>query len=157
MKIIPDFITNTPDIISLLEEYNHLFVPRKGSMSHESIIPGLKSQFSTLIHEKMPDILIDTIFKKSKFSEDIRRYYAFIQIQKYEPGDFIVPHADNYEIMNLHLVILTTSDKDGFILEHEGKLHRILDQAGQKIEFDLNAVHWVDPVINKRYSLVIGE
>ena len=156
-KIIYNFIENSADIIYLAEK-NGNFKPREGGNVHESIIPGLRSKFSTLHSKDMDDLLIDTIFEHSKFDPFLRDTFSFIQIQKYNIGDFIVPHKDIYDIMKLHLVILTNSNVDGLVIEDgNGGLKKIYDRAGSYIDFDNSLFHWVDPVQTVRYSLVIGE
>ena len=102
--------------------------------------------------------LIDAIFKDSDFEDDLKDFYSFIQIQKYDPGDFIAPHRDSYEIQKLHLLTLTSSDTDGLVCEDmQGGLQKIFDKAGQYIDFPYDAVHYVSPVKEKRYSMVIAE
>jgi hypothetical protein len=133
-------------------------------VAHKAITEqGLKTEIISI--DPMPraeiDALANTIirspFEDCDFDPDLRDFYFFVQIQKYEPGNYIVPHKDNYNVKKLHLVTLTTSDCDGLILEHNNELVKIFDVAGQKIESDLNDWHWVDPVRDLRFSLVVGE
>lgn len=157
MKAIPDFLRNADEIIRHLGRHQHKFKPRVGEDVHTSIIPGLYSRFKTLKDRDMDDQLLDVIFASSDFDPFLRDSYNFIQIQKYEPGDFIIPHKDVYSITKLHLVILTTSDCDGFICEDgKGGLIKTFDQAGTYIDLG-DEYHWVDPVRDERYSLVVTE
>lgn len=104
----------------------------------------------------MSSTLIDSIFAESDFSSEDRDLYSFIQIQYYDVGDYIVPHSDLYAITKLHLVVLTDSICDGFCGVVDGCVYKVQDQAGTYIDFDSSCVHWVGPVCNKRWSLVIG-
>lgn len=115
------------------------------------------SQFWTLTNEFMSDEQIDLIFAESNFDKDLKDVFQFIQIQWYMPGDFIIPHKDTYDVIKLHLVTLTHSNVDGLVCQDGDTLRRVLDRRGQKIDFDYDAWHWVDPVQRNRYSLVIGE
>jgi len=158
MKIINNFIRNSADIIRLAEYQNNDFKPRVGVHKHESIIPGLCSRFKTLHSDNMSPRLIELIFEYSDFDSFLKDTFSFIQIQKYEKGDFIIPHKDIYDIQKLHLITLTTSDHDGLVIEDgNGGLVKIYDKAGTYIDFDNSLYHWVDPVEELRYSLVIGE
>lgn len=157
MKIIPNFIRNCDEILQHVERHQSKFKPREGNDVHTSIIPNLKSRFCTLKDVDMDRALIRAIFQDSDFDPFLKDSYNFIQIQRYEPGDFIVPHKDIYSITKLHLVILTSSDSDGFVMEDgKGGLVRIMDRAGQYIDLS-DEYHWVDPVVNLRYSLVVTE
>ena len=99
------------------------------------------------------------VFDDSDFDPFLKSSYSFIQIQRYDPGDYIVPHYDVYQnLTKLHLATLTTSDIDALVLEDgDGGLVRVPDDAGQYIDFDNSLFHWVSPVVERRYSLVIGE
>ena len=157
MQAIPNFLRNADEIIKHLDRHQHLFKPREGTDTHESIIPNLFSRFKTLKDCDMDAGLINVIFADNDFDPDLKDLYNFIQIQKYEPSDFIAPHKDVYSITKLHLVILTTSDSDGFVCEDgNGGLTKVYDKAGTYIDLD-DEYHWVDPVRDLRYSLVITE
>lgn len=156
LNVIPNFISNADKIVELVKEHDRYFRRREGMMTHVSVFP-FSSKFSTLADEDMSDALIQEIFQSYKWDDHTKNFYSFIQIQRYQPGDFIIPHKDDYEIKDLHLVTLTTSQHDGLITDDGTKnLVKIYDTAGQKIEFDADAWHWVDPVKDLRYSLVVG-
>lgn len=158
IKTVPNFIRNVDEILNLVKKHSHLFVPRSGKDTHASIIPNVYSKFKTLKSEKMSQELIDAIFKDSDFDSDLKDFFTFIQIQKYEPGDFIAPHRDSYDIQKLHLITLTSSETDGLVCEDkQGGLQKIFDQAGQYIDFPYDAVHYVSPVKEERYSMVVAE
>lgn len=158
IKTIPNFIRNIDEIIPLIEQHSHLFKPREGEDRHESIIPNVCSRFKTLKDCHMSKELIAAVFRDCDFDSDLKDFYNFIQIQKYEPGDYIAPHRDSYSIRKLHLVTLTSSDTDGLVCEDENhELVKIFDDAGQYIDFPYNAVHYVSPVKSLRYSIVVAE
>lgn len=157
MRTLPNFLRNSDEILSHVERHSHLFKPRDGKDSHTSIIPNLFSRFSTLKDVDMDSNLIDVIFKDNDFDPFLKDSYNFIQIQRYLPGEFIVPHKDVYSITKLHLIILTSSESDGFVCEDsKGGLIKTLDRAGTYIDI-ADEFHWVDPVISTRYSLVVTE
>lgn len=158
MQIKPNFLRNAEEILWHINTH-HLdeFHPREGGDVHTSIIPGLYSRFNTLKNNAMSPNLINTIFKDADFDELLKDTYNFIQIQQYLPGDWIVPHKDIYTITDLHLIILTTSDSDGLVVEDgKGGLQKIYDQAGTYINVG-DRYHWVNPVRDIRYSLVVTE
>jgi hypothetical protein len=157
MTTIPNFVRNPLQIVYHAVQHMDLFKPREGADTHTSIIPNLYSRFKTLKDQDMSKALIDSIFKDSDFDPLLKDTYSFIQIQKYEPGDFIVPHKDVYSIQKLHLVILTGGQYDAFICEDgKGGIVRVPDVAGTYIDLG-DEYHWVDPVVEGRMSLVIGE
>lgn len=156
LSIVPNFIENSERILEMVKQHDHLFRKRENDLTHVSVFP-FASKFQSLMFEDMSKDLIEEIFKSNSWTDETKNYYSFIQIQKYLPGDFIIPHKDDYEIMELHLVTLTNSDYDGLVVDDGTKnLVKIYDKAGQKINFDLTAWHWVDPVKDLRYSLVVG-
>lgn len=157
IKTIPNFIRNVDEIMEHIKSHQHLFRPREGSDAHESLIPGVMSRFKTLKCSDMSEELKDAIFRDSMFDPDLRYMYEFIQIQKYDVGDYIAPHRDSYHITKLHLITLTTSEVDGLVCEDNGSVSKIKDVAGTYIDFPYDAVHWVDPVSSERYSLVVCE
>lgn len=152
----PNYIKNPDLIVSLAKQHSNLFKFRDNSDAHEGLIPNVPSRFSTLYHTDMSEELIGEIFKGSLFDKETTEFYSFIQIQRYLPGDYIVPHHDLYHITKLHLITLTTSDADGFCAVVNNKIYKVFDVAGTYIDFPINSIHWVDPVKYERYSLVIG-
>jgi len=156
LKVIPQFLRNADDILSWAKDLDSYFIPRVNDDAHAGFIPGVPSQFKTLKNEIMPDSMIKTIFSDADWDDDTKDFWEFIQIQKYEPGDYIVPHRDSYRVRKLHLITLTTSDYDGLVCEDEGKLIFIPDEAGQYVDFSYTAAHYVSPVRELRYSMVIG-
>lgn len=157
LKVIPNFLRNAKEIVSFVKQCDHLFVPREGMDSHAGFIPNVQSKFHTLKSEHMPVELIRLIFSDCDFDQETKDFWDFIQIQKYKPGNYIAPHRDAYSVTKLHLITLTDSDKDGLVCENEhNELIFIPDQAGQYIDFPYSAAHYVSPVRDLRYSLVVG-
>jgi hypothetical protein len=141
--------------MSLIEDNQHLFKKREGDQHHANHM-GMMSQFKTLFHEEMPDELIEAIMKN--FPEELQETFEFLQIQKYDIGDYIVPHKDKYDIIKLHLCHLTSSKSDGTTIQVGEGIETILDKAGQYLDFPYDSWHWVNPVLeHTRYSLVVGE
>lgn len=158
IKTIPNFIRNSEEIVALAKIHWDKFKSREGADSHASIIPGLHSKFKTLKNVDMSQELIAAIFKDSDFDPDVKDFFDFIQIQKYNPFEYIAPHADTYSVQKIHLITLTSSDHDGLIcVTEDGSLEKIYDRAGQYIDFPYDAVHWVDPVEDLRFTLVVAE
>lgn len=157
IKTIPNFIRNVPEIMEHIKSHDHLFKPREGADAHASLINGVRSRFKTLKCVDMSDDMKEAIFADADFDEDLKYMYEFIQIQKYDPGDAICPHRDSYSIRKLHLITLTDSDCDGLVCESGEFIEKIYDKAGQYIDFPYDAVHWVDPVRDLRYSIVVAE
>jgi hypothetical protein len=157
-EVIPNFQKNAAEIVAYARQphISAKFRPREGSLSHAGFNKH-NSQFCSLLNEDMPSELIKMIFDGGDWHEDLRDFYQFIQIQRYMPGDYIVPHIDKYNIRKLHLVCLTTSDRDAFFTFEDDKMVRADDQAGAKIEFTYDAIHFVPTCTYERYSLVIAE
>ena len=161
INIIPNFIRNAEQIVDHLQTfYSDKFEERTGESRHTGLIPNVYSRFSTLKDTRMERQLLELIFGDNDFDPDLKDLFSFIQIQRYlPPNDMIVPHVDVYGgITKLHLITLTSSEVDALIIEDgQGGLLRVPDVAGQYIDFDNSLVHWVDPVVEERYTLVIGE
>ena len=146
------------DIMIHIIMHNDFFQPRENHDKHESLIPGICSKFKTLKDDKMSDMLKQAIFADADFPKDLKDTYAFIQIQRYDPGDYIAIHRDAYIVRKLHLITLTDSEVDGLVCEDENHdLVKIFDKAGQYIDFPYDAAHYVSPVKHQRYSLVVAE
>lgn len=160
INIIPNFLRNAEQIVHHLQTfYTDKFEERTGESRHTGLIPNVYSRFSTLKDTRMERQLIELIFGDNDFDPDLKDLFTFIQIQRYNPGSFICPHVDVYGgITKLHLITLTSSEANALIIEDgQGGLLRVPDAAGQYIDFDNSLVHWVDPVVEERYTLVIGE
>lgn len=115
-------------------------------------------RFKTLFQERdgrrdMPEELITFLHKLFNITE---RDYDFLQIQKYEIGDYILPHKDPYA--NFGLVTLSTSQLDGIVVEGRDKVYKFYpDVTGNFIDVPRYSYHWVNPIREKtRYSAVFG-
>ena len=112
------------------------------------------SKLHSLDELEMPQKLIDMIFEN--FDENLVIIHEFMQVQKYEVGDYILPHKDDY-LFDLRLFNLTSSEIDGIVCEENDTFIFIKDIAGQEIKFNRTSWHWINPVReHRRYSLVIG-
>lgn len=156
LNVIPNFLRNASLIVEKAKQLDSRFQPREGDDAHAGFIPGIRSQFKTLKDENMTEELKNIIFADADWDEDTKDFWEFIQIQKYEPGDYIVPHRDSYRVRKLHLIVLTSGENDGLVCESDGKLVLIPDKAGQYVDFPYSAAHYVSPVKELRYSMVIG-
>lgn len=116
-------------------------------------------KFQTLFHDKqnkffdMPEEVKNFLMTVFNIKE---RDYHFIQIQKYEVGDYILPHKDNYP--QFSLVHLSTSSVDGLVLEEaDGSYKFHPDITGNIVKIPKYKWHWVNPVREKtRYTAVYG-
>ena len=158
ITLIPNFIRNVDDIMIYIKLHDHLFQPRENEDKHESLIPGIFSKFKTLKDNQMSEDLKNCIFENSDFPQELKDCYSFIQIQRYDAGDYISPHRDAYIVRKIHLITLTDSEVDGLVCEDQNhNLVKVFDKAGQYIDFPYDSVHWVCPVKYQRYSLVVAE
>ena len=81
-----------------------------------------------------------------------------IFVQKYQKGEYIKPHVDNYEWQ--FLMVLTDSELDGIVIEDKTNETLVFhqDEIGNVLKIDRNTLHWVNPVRGDiRYSVVILE
>jgi hypothetical protein len=150
ISLVPDVIANYSEILQFVKDNNLKFKCRYTEEPFSNFIG--KSRFKTLTDSDMPHELKTMILKNTPENEFD---YSFIQIQRYEPGDYILPHKDNY-VSQLRLFNLTSSSVDGLCIETEDRFTHVLDRSGQEIIFDPQAWHWINPVKKERFSLVIG-
>jgi len=139
--------------IFLEENKNNLnFIQRNDVETEHGI-----SQFQTLFwNNEKKDIPVDIKELLIKTFNITERDYDFIQIQKYEVGDYILPHKDCYPCFGL--LTLTTSDVDGIVIEQrDGKYKFFPDVTGNMLDVPKFRWHWVNPVREKtRYTAVYG-
>jgi hypothetical protein len=115
------------------------------------------SKFQTLFWDgARQDIPLEVKEFLMKIFNITEKDYSFIQIQKYEIGDYILPHKDTYPLFNL--VMLSTSTLDGITVEQrDGDYKFFSDVAGTFIDIPKFRWHWVNPVREKtRYTAVYG-
>lgn len=128
------------------------FIPRE-----DVVMEFGTSKFCSLFHnEKRDDIpqeILDFLIKQFNITKND---YHFIQIQKYEIGDYILPHKDTYPCFGL--VMLSTSDKDGLVVQQRDGTYKFHpDKAGTFVDVPKFSWHWVNPVREKtRYTAVYG-
>ena len=142
------------------EIYNHLeenksnlnFIRREDMKTEQGT-----SQFSTLFWDEerrdIPEHIKEFLMNVFNITE---KDFNFIQIQKYEVGDYILPHVDAYPLFNL--LTLSSSNLDGLVLEDENNKYKFIpDEAGKLVNVPKYRWHWVNPVREKtRYSAVYG-
>jgi len=115
------------------------------------------SQFQTLFWDwrakDMPLELKDFLVNFFKITD---KDYDFLQVQKYEIGDYILPHKDPYPCFGL--LVLSSSILDGIVVEQrDGKYKFFNDVAGTLVDVPKFSWHWVSPVREKtRYTAVYG-
>jgi hypothetical protein len=112
------------------------------------------STFHSLKDKNIPEHLIK--FFEDKFNV-IEFEYEFMQVQKYEIGEYILPHKDRYGFFKL--MNLSESSIDGIVIQdlknNTYNFHR--DKYGNINDLPPGAFHWVNPVQEKtRYTVVIG-
>jgi hypothetical protein len=117
------------------------------------------SKFSTLFWDEAADkkdIPLDIKNFLMKVFNITEKDYSFIQIQKYEIGEYILPHVDSYPLFNL--LTISSSNLDGLVLEGDNNIFKFIpDQAGNLVNVPKYRWHWVNPVREKtRYSAVYG-
>lgn len=145
-------IKNHEAIVSYINTHNLIFTPRNyGDMLFQNAFGA--SVFSSLEDSNIPTELREMI--TSNFTEEEIIPIAFIQIQRYQAGEYILPHKDNY-LTQLRLFQLTDSEYNGLTLQEVDRYKFYHDVAGSEIVFNRSAWHWVNPVRDLRYSMVIG-
>lgn len=114
-------------------------------------------KFSTLFsndeRDDIPEEIKNFLIKAFNITDND---YDFLQIQKYEVGEYILPHKDPYPCFGL--ITLSTSDLDGIVVQQkDGTYKFITDKAGNFVDVPKFSWHWVNPVREKtRYTAVYG-
>ena len=136
----------------------------------ETFLPEpIKSKYKQALHNRGEEVsiikpkFIEKILSlfKEKLSEtevSLLTNYTQICVQKYEKGEYIKPHVDNYEWQ--FLMVLTDSELDGIVIEDKTNETLVFhqDEIGNVLKIDRNTLHWVNPVRGDiRYSVVILE
>jgi hypothetical protein len=142
------------NIYDILEQNksNLNFIPRE-----DVVMEFGTSKFSTLFYNEdrndIPEDICNFLIKEFKITDND---YDFIQIQKYEIGDYILPHKDTYPCFGL--VMLSTSSIDGLVVQQRNGSYKFFkDEAGKFIDVPKFCWHWVNPVQEKtRYTAVYG-
>lgn len=147
-------------------------------INFDNIYDYLETNKSQLNFIKRDDVVIDefgtcsfsTLFsneERDDIPEEVKNFlveafkitkndYDFIQIQKYEIGEYILPHKDSYPCFGL--VMLSTSEKDGLVVQQKDGSYKFYpDKTGTFVEVPKFSWHWVNPVREKtRYTAVYG-
>lgn len=135
----------------------------------QSFKNNIKSKFKQAIYDRVDGTksikykLVQKIIslfneKLSKKEKELLSRYTRLTIQKYEKGEYLKPHIDNY---NVHfLMILTDSEIDGITIEDKENstitFHQ--DEIGKIFRIYRNTLHWVNPVRDEvRYTVVVIE
>jgi hypothetical protein len=146
---------NLENIYSYLESNkNDLnFIQRDDVVIDGFGVCRFKTLFQDGCRQDMPKELITFLQGLFNITE---KEYDFLQIQKYEIGDYILPHKDPYA--NFGLVMLSTSQLDGLVVEDRDKVYRFHpDVTGHFVDVPRYSWHWVNPVREKtRYTAVFG-
>ena len=111
------------------------------------------------ITEELKDELLK-IFKENLPIEQSSRIetYTQISVQKYEIGDYIRPHVDNYQWN--YVLCLSDDPANGIVIwnDIENKFIFHEDVYGRILEVPSDTYHWISPIINKtRYTVVLLE
>lgn len=143
------------NVYEYLEERKHNlnFIRRTDVVIEDFGTCNFCTLFCNKERDDIPDVLKDFLIKAFNITE---KDYDFIQVQKYEIGEYILPHKDPYPCFGL--VMLSTSDKDGLVVEQLDNTYKFYpDKAGTIIDIPKFTWHWVNPVRDKtRYSAVYG-
>lgn len=153
---VNNVIKNNEDIIKYINSKDFIFdnreINEEKGLEFKDIFGS--SRFSSLRSVNFDDTLYNLI--NSNFSESEQTVFDFMQIQRYQEGDYILPHRDNY-LSKLRLFQLSTNTLNGLTVQEKEGYKFYEDIAGCEIKFNRNAYHWVNPTRGEvRYTLVIG-
>tara|TARA_R110000796_G_scaffold252174_1_gene385463 strand:- start:1093 stop:1530 length:438 start_codon:yes stop_codon:yes gene_type:complete len=112
------------------------------------------SKFESLKDDNIPENI--KRFAEDKFQVE-EFEYDFMQIQKYELGQYILPHKDNYGYFRL--MNLSESLIDGIVIQDSvNKTYNFYnDKYGNIHKIEPGEYHWVNPITDKiRFTVVIG-
>ena len=159
--LVPDFITNADEIISLAEKEDCNFSARDKGARDEFVNEDYgPSKMKTLFHFKMSKDLQDAIFKTVDKTE-LEIMPDIFCINKYEPGSWLSRHRDSCgQYWKFYLIFLRT-DKPHLKVYNdnypEGKL--IEELPGARFEMPISLEHEVTLIgedERPKYSLVMG-
>ncbi|WP_217164887.1 2OG-Fe(II) oxygenase [Streptomyces sp. AC512_CC834] len=165
LRVMNNVVANHAQIVALAERHRALFAdyparrtPSERLADREPFDPYRDSeyedddQYHVLQADRMPQELhaaiLAGILPPGTVPPDL-----YVQINRYDPGDYVLPHRDS---LQQGLYMLTTSDTDALVAQDaDGRAVRVVDRAGRYITHDPKAWHWVDPVTSAaRYTLV---
>ena len=76
----------------------------------------------------------------------------YFQINRYEVGDYILPHRDD---LAQGVYLLTSGKEDGLVMQSGNAFVRVSGSIGAAVLADARAWHWIDPVAQSpRVTLV---
>lgn len=165
LRVIRNSVRNCSEIVEIAEKYRDLFddYPSKDSVEdrtpdRDPFDPYRDSEYEdddryhVLQANRMPtDLLMAVLRGITEADSDLSRFY--VQINRYDRGDYVLPHRDKVQ---QGLYMLTSSTRDGLVAQdNDGRMNFVDDQAGALVLHDPLAWHWVDPVHEgPRYTLV---
>ncbi|MFB7255369.1 2OG-Fe(II) oxygenase [Streptomyces nojiriensis] len=165
LRVIRNVVRNCSEIVAIAEKYRDLFedYPSNGAVAarppdRDPLDPYRDSEYEEddryhiLEANRMPaDLLTAVVRGIADADSDLSRFY--VQINRYDRGDYVLPHRDKVQ---QGLYMLTSSTRDGLVAQGgDGRMNFVGDQAGTLVLHDASAWHWVDPVHEgPRYSLV---
>ncbi|MEZ0107464.1 hypothetical protein ABH920_001456 [Catenulispora sp. EB89] len=162
--VVPDVVPNCAEIIEIAERHRRLFedYPSAAALEnrgdHDPLNPYRDSEYEdddryhVLQATAMPVELRRAILAGlADEDSDLSRFY--FQINRYDRGDYILPHRDK---LQQGLYMLSDSAADGLVVQAgDGSMAFVADRAGTLVHHDPAAWHWVDPVRSAvRYTLV---
>jgi len=143
------------DLYVFLEKNKHTlnFIPRTDLVMDDFGACSFSTLFSNEERDDIPSEIKNFLIKTFNITKND---YDFIQIQKYEIGEYILPHKDPYPCFGL--ITISTSNTDGIVVQQrDGSYKFIPDKAGNFVEVPKFSWHWVNPVREKtRYTAVYG-
>jgi hypothetical protein len=143
------------NVYDYLEERKHSlnFIRRDDVVIDDFGTCNFSTLFTNEERDDIPAELKDFLIKTFNIT---KKDYDFIQVQKYEIGEYILPHKDPYPCFGL--VMLSTSDKDGLVVQQlDGTYKFYPDKVGTIVDVPKFTWHWVNPVRDKtRYTAVYG-
>jgi hypothetical protein len=143
-----------------LEQFRQHPTPQEGAMAAAGRLPFRpqehygygRDRCAVLDHDEMPlsvRCTIVDVLKQSRLMVSLRRFTLI----RYASGDFLLPHRDD---VASSLFSLTSSDVDGLVMQTvDDSFVLITDRAGRHVHIRPGAWHWVDPVRQPRFTLVV--
>ena len=165
LLVIPGILTGHRRIIEAAEASLDSFVshptPRalaKRSVGRQAFRPEEHNNYEVdwvqvASHDAMSTELRDAVVESfAELGCDIRA--RTFRLQRYRAGDYVLPHRD---FVAQSLYVLTSSDRDGLVIEGDKRLRRIPDRSGTLVVIQPGVWHWVDPVLDPvRYTVAVS-
>src|SRR5262249_54027729 len=141
LVVEPCRVKSPERIVALAERCRSLFddYPSRSRLGFTSFDPDRDSEYEdddryhVLPRGKMPQQLVEAICASFPGFES-RVKTSYFQIQRYDRGDYVLPHRDS---LRQAIFVLTTSSRDGLVVQAScDHLTRIADVAGSMILAD---------------------